>query len=157
MLETPTNTEPTSPNPKEPSSLRTWMLLLRAHAAATHSISGRLQAEHGLSINDYETLSALAHAPDRRLRRVDVARWLLLTPSGVTRLLHRLEDAGFVERTGSDADLRVAYARITVAGAAKLEAAARNHAEAICALLEAHLSTSEIAQLGDMLGELSAA
>jgi DNA-binding MarR family transcriptional regulator len=156
MLESPTRIEPASPDPKEPSGPRTWTLLLRAHAAATHQISGRLQAEHGLSINDYETLSALAHAPGRRMRRVDLARWLLLTPSGVTRLLDRLEDVGFVERTGSDVDLRVAYARITVAGAAKLEAAARNHVDAICALLETQLSAPEIAQLGDLLAKLSA-
>ncbi|MCW2976497.1 MAG: transcriptional regulator, MarR family [Actinomycetia bacterium] len=156
MLDSPTKIEPASPDPKEPSIPPTWTLLLRAHAAATQQISGLLQAEHRLSINDYETLSALAHAPGRRLRRVDLARRLLLTPSGVTRLLDRLEDSGLVERAGSDVDLRVAYAQLTVTGAAKLEAAARNHVAAICALLEACLSAPEIAQLGDLLGRLSA-
>jgi DNA-binding MarR family transcriptional regulator len=140
-----------------PTNLRTWTLLLRAHAAATHLISPRLQAEHGLSINDYETLSALSHAPKRRMRRVDLARRLLLTPSGVTRLLDRLEGAGLVERRVSDVDLRVTYAQLTADGAAKLEAADRNHVGAVRALLEAHLSALEIAQLGELLGKLSAA
>jgi DNA-binding MarR family transcriptional regulator len=139
------------------SSLLTWERLLRAHAAATHLVSGRLQAEHGLSINDYETLSALSHASGRRMRRIDLARRLLLTPSGVTRLLDRLEDAGLVERTESDVDQRVVYAQLTVDGAAKLEAAARNHIDAICALLETQLSAPEIAQLGSLLGKLSTA
>jgi DNA-binding MarR family transcriptional regulator len=139
------------------STLLTWTGLLRAHAAATHLVSGRLQAEHGLSINDYETLSALSHAPRRRLRGVDLARRLLLTPSGVTRLLDRLEGAGLVERKVSDADQRVAYAQLTANGAAKLEAAGGNHIATIRTLLETHLSATEIAQLGNLLGKLSTA
>ncbi|MDX6465240.1 MAG: hypothetical protein QOI27_280, partial [Gaiellaceae bacterium] len=83
---------------------RTWALLLRVHAATTRCMSDRLRAEHGLSINDFETLAALADAPGRRLRRVDLAQKLLLTASGVTRLLDGLRDAGLVERTGTDAD-----------------------------------------------------
>jgi DNA-binding MarR family transcriptional regulator len=140
----------------EPSpALQTWTRLLRAHAATTQLLGGRLQAAHGLSINEYETLSALAHAPGQRLKRVDLARKLLLTPSGVTRLLDGLRDAGLVERISSDADLRVAYAQLTDAGAAKLEGAARNHVGVIRALLESRLSRPEIAQLGDLLGKLS--
>jgi DNA-binding MarR family transcriptional regulator len=140
-----------------PTTLRTWTQLLRAHAATTHRLRGQLQVAHGLSLNEYETLAALSHAPGRRMKRVDLARSLLLTPSGVTRLLDGLRDAGFVERIGSDADLRVAYARLTDAGAAKVEAAARNHVGAIRALLETHLSEPEIAQLGELLDKLSTA
>jgi DNA-binding MarR family transcriptional regulator len=139
------------------STLLTWTRLLRAHSGATQLIGGRLQAEHGLSMNDYETLSALSRASGRRLKRIDLARRLLLTPSGVTRLLDRLEDAGLVERTRSDADQRIAYAQLTVNGAAKLEVAARDHSGAICALLEAHFSAAELAQLGSLLGKLSTA
>jgi DNA-binding MarR family transcriptional regulator len=75
----------------------------------------------------------------------------------VTRLLDRLEDAGLVERIESDVDQRVVYAQLTVDGAAKLEAAARNHIDAICALLETQLAAPEIAQLGSLLGKLSTA
>jgi DNA-binding MarR family transcriptional regulator len=132
-----------------------WTRLLRAHSAATHRLGGQLQAAHGLSMNEYEALSALARAQGRRMKRVDLARELLLTPSGVTRLLAGLEEAGLVERMGSDADLRVAYARLTDAGAAKLEAAARDHLGTIRTVLESRLSGPEIAQLGDLLGKLS--
>ncbi|MDX6470259.1 MAG: hypothetical protein QOF75_2062 [Gaiellaceae bacterium] len=133
---------------------RTWALLLRVHAAATRCMSDRLRAEHGLSINDFETLAALADAPGRRLRRVDLAQKLLLTASGVTRLLDGLRDAGLVERTGTDADQRVAYAQLTSAGAAVLDAASPDYAAGIHAL-ESQLSEAELAQLGDLLGKLA--
>jgi DNA-binding MarR family transcriptional regulator len=134
--------------------VRTWALLLRAHAAATRCMSDRLRAEHGLSINDYETLAALAEAPDRRMKRVDLARKLLLTASGVTRLLDGLRNAGLVERTGTDADQRVAYAQLTPAGAALLDAASPDYAAGILAL-ESQLSDAELAQLGDILAKLA--
>jgi DNA-binding MarR family transcriptional regulator len=91
------------------------------------------------------------------MRRVDLARWLLLTPSGVTRLLDGLTKAGFVERTGSEADHRVVYAQLTVGGAAKLAAATGEHVEAIHKLLENQLSPAELTQLGCLLGKLSRA
>jgi len=73
-----------------------WARLLRAHASATRELSAQLQSEHGLSINDYECLLVLSHADEGGLRRVDLAGELLLTPSGVTRLLDGLQDAGYV-------------------------------------------------------------
>jgi DNA-binding MarR family transcriptional regulator len=135
-------------------ALRTWTRLLHAHAVVTQLLGSRLLAVQGLSINDYETLAALARAPRQRMRRIDLARRLLLSPSGVTRLLNGLTDAGYVERKGSDADLRVAYAQLTRAGAAKLEAASGEHVDAIHKLLERQLSAAEIIQLGDLLGKL---
>ena len=71
-----------------------WVALLRAHAATTRQLSALLVAEHGLTINDFEALLHLSRAEDRRMRRVDLAGELLLTASGVTRLLDGLEAAG---------------------------------------------------------------
>jgi predicted transcriptional regulator len=82
----------------EQASARTFAALLRAHAAATRSLSAQLSAEHGLTLSDYEVLLRLAHAEDRRMRRVDLAEQVLLSASGVTRLLDGLEQSGFVER-----------------------------------------------------------
>jgi DNA-binding MarR family transcriptional regulator len=140
---------------ESPSTLRVWSLLLRVHGVKTQLVSGRLQAAHGLSINDYETLAALAQAPGRRMKRVELARALLISSSGVTRLLDGLQDAGLVERTGSDADLRVAYAQLTAAGAAMLEAASCDYVDSIGMLLETHLTADELEQLGALLGKLS--
>jgi DNA-binding MarR family transcriptional regulator len=138
-------------------AIRTWTRLRHAHAAVTQQLGSQLLVAQGLSINDYETLAVLARAPGQRMRRVDLARWLLLTPSGVTRLLDGLTKAGFVERTGSEADHRVVYAQLTVGGAAKLAAATGEHVEAIHKLLENQLSPAELTQLGCLLGKLSRA
>ena len=77
---------------------RAWVALLRAHATLTREMDANLQAEHQLTINDYEVLLALARAPERKMRRVDLAGQVLLTQSGITRLLQGLERAGLVER-----------------------------------------------------------
>ena len=137
-----------------PPAVRAWTRLLRAHASTTRLLNTELQAEHGLSLNDYEALYVLAHAEGRRLKRVELSRRLLLTPSGVTRLLEGLERAGLVERISCPTDLRVAYAQLTDAGAEKLEVASCGHVGSIRALLEEHLSGDEIEELAETLGKL---
>jgi DNA-binding MarR family transcriptional regulator len=134
--------------------VRAFARLLRAHAATTRRLSADLQAEHGLTINDYEALLLLSQAEDRRMKRVDLARSLVLTPSGVTRLLEGLEGAGLVERASCDADLRVTYAQLTDAGSARLEAASCSHVGSIRTLLEESLTADEIDALAEMLGKL---
>jgi DNA-binding MarR family transcriptional regulator len=136
---------------------RAWTRLLRAHAATARQLSASLQAEHGLSLNDYEALELLARAEGRRLKRVELARRLVLTPSGVTRLLEGLEEAGLVARASCPADLRVSYAELTHAGAERLEAASCGHVGSIRALLEEHLSDEEIEELAELLGRLPGA
>ncbi len=135
-------------------SLRAFAHILRAHAATTRLLSAQLQAEHGLTINDYEALLLLANADERRLKRVDLARRLLLTPSGVTRLLEGLERSGLVERTACSTDLRVAYAQLTDKGREALEAASCGHVSSIQSLFEEHLSQAEIEELGELLARL---
>lgn len=135
-------------------ALQAWSRLLRAHASTTRLLSARLQAEHGLTLNDYEALLVLSQAQDRRLKRVDLARRLLLTPSGVTRLLEGLEREGLVERAACAEDLRVAYAQLTDAGAERLEAASCAHVRSVEALLEQHLAGDEIDALAELLGKL---
>ena len=95
----------------------------------------------------------LSTAPDQRLKRVDLARRLLLTPSGITRLLEGLERAGLVERATCPTDLRVTYAQLTDAGRSTLEAASCGHVASIKTLFEEHLSCEEIEQLAASLGE----
>ena len=135
-------------------AVRAWTRLLRAYALTTRSLSADLQEAHGLTINDFEALLVLANAEDGRLKRVDLARNLLLTPSGITRLLRGLEDAGLVERASCATDLRVTYAQLTDAGRDKLEAASRAHIASIRALLEEHFARDELDSIADMLGKL---
>jgi DNA-binding MarR family transcriptional regulator len=137
----------------EPAVLA-WTRLLRAYASTTRSLSAELQEEHGLTLNDYEALLVLSRAQDGRLKRVDLARSLLLTPSGITRLLQGLEDAGLVERASCATDLRITYAQLTDAGREKLEAASCGHVGSIRTLLEEHLSQKEIDTVAAILGKL---
>lgn len=139
---------------QDTAALRAWTRLLRAHAASTRLLSAGLQAEHGLTINDYEALWVLSQAEGGRMRRVDLARSLLLTPSGVTRLLEGLEAAGLVRKAVCPSDLRVTYAELTDAGRAKLQAASSAHLRSVRALFEEHLSGEEIELLAHVLGKL---
>jgi DNA-binding MarR family transcriptional regulator len=88
------------------------------------------------------------------MKRVDLARRLMLTPSGVTRLLEGLERAGLVERAACDSDLRVTYAQLTDAGAAKVEAASCGHEGSIRALLGEHFTEQELETLAGLLAKL---
>ena len=99
--------------------------LLRAHATLRRELEARLVAEHGLTVSDFDTLLHLSHEPGYRMRRVDLADRLALTPSGVTRLLHGLMAAGHVENASCSDDARVSYAVLTDDGLRLLEAAAR--------------------------------
>lgn len=135
-------------------AVRAWTRLLRAYALTTRLLSAELQEGHGLTINDFEALLVLSHAEGGRLKRVDLARNLLLTPSGITRLLRGLEDAGLVERASCATDLRVTYAQLTDAGREKLEAASSAHMASIRALLEEHFARDELDAIAEILGKL---
>ena len=138
----------------EQASARAFAALLRAHAAATRNLSSQLAAEHGLTLSDYEVLLRLAHAPDRRMRRVDLAEQVLLTASGVTRLLDGLERSGFVERASCPSDRRVVYAVLTAQGYDKLRTAARTHVAQIDALFTARLDEADLDELTSLLTRL---
>lgn len=150
-----TQLSPTPPSAAElPPAVKAWTRLLRAHATTTRLLNARLQSEHGLTINDYEALQVLSCAEGQRLKRVELARRLVLTPSGVTRLLEGLEQAGLVARAACPGDRRVTYAQVTDAGLAKLRAASCGHEGSIRSLLEEHLSPGEIEQLAEVLGKV---
>jgi DNA-binding MarR family transcriptional regulator len=135
-------------------AVEAWARLLRAHAATTRALSTELVADHGLTINDYEALLLLSKAEGGRMRRVDLAEGLLLTASGVTRLLDGLEAAGLVERAACAADRRVVYAVLTSEGRERLAAASSSHLKAIRELFEQRLDPLELRQLSELLGRL---
>jgi DNA-binding MarR family transcriptional regulator len=135
-------------------AVRAWTRLLRAYVSTTRLLSAELQESHGLTLNDYEALLVLSRADDGRLKRVELARSLLLTPSGITRLLQGLEDAGLVERASCATDLRVTYAQLTDAGRDKLEAASGGHIASIRALFDEHFAHDEIDAIAELLGKL---
>jgi DNA-binding MarR family transcriptional regulator len=131
-----------------------WIALLRGHAALTRALNSDLVNTHGLTLNDYEVLLQLARAEERRLRRVDLAQRLLLTASGITRLLDGLERAGYVCKAHCDSDGRVTYAVLTDAGLEQLKAASATHAEGIQERFGNGYSDEELGTLAELLGRL---
>jgi DNA-binding MarR family transcriptional regulator len=117
-------------------------------------MSARLEAEHGLTLNDFDVLAQLYFAPDRSLRRIDLARQVLLTASGITRLLGGLERAGWVEKGTCESDARVTYAVLTDEGVRKFEEAYTTHVADIEELFGSRLSVDERRRLGELLRKL---
>jgi len=134
-----------------------WVRLLRGHAALRRIVSAQLQGDHGLSVNDYETLLLLSRADDGQLRRVDLAEGLQLTPSGITRLLDGLEELGLVCKGVCPGDARVSYAVITDAGRKRLREASASHTAAIRTICEERYSEVELKQLSELLARLPGA
>jgi len=135
------------------AALDVFVRLLRAHAAVTRLLSAQLQHEHGLTINAYEALLQLSRA-ESPMRRVDLADSLLLTASGVTRLLEGLERGGLIARRACPSDARASYSELTDAGQAKLREASASHIAAVRALLEERFESEELAQLASLLDRL---
>ena len=134
--------------------LEAWIAFLRAHASVTRELSARLEAAHGLTLNDYDCLVQLAYAPERSLRRIDLARSVLLSPSGITRLLDGLEREGWVEKRSCDSDARVTYAHLTDAGLAKFKTARKTHLADIEQAFGSRFTAEELAAVSSLLGRL---
>ena len=139
--------------PVEPG-LEAWVNFLRAHASLTRALSARLEAEHGLTLRDFDVLAQLAYAPDRQLRRVDLARGVLLSASGITRLLDGLERAGLVEKGTCASDARVTYAVLTNAGFERFRAAREAHLRDVESVFGSRFSAPERDQLSALLARL---
>lgn len=146
-----------SPEEETPHALRAWGQLVRAHATAKRDLAVELQEQHGLTMTAYEALFVLSRAKGQRLKRVELAERLVLTPSGVTRLLEGLEAEGFVEKVACKTDLRISYAQLTDAGRAKLERASCGHNRAVLELFEERFSAEEIEALVGLLARLPGA
>jgi DNA-binding MarR family transcriptional regulator len=138
----------------ESIEVRAFVNFLRAHAAVTRQLDRELVTDYGLTINDYEVLLHLSRAPDRMLRRVDLAKLIVLTPSGVTRLLAGLQRAGLVCKEACESDARVVYAKLTDDGKERLKRASVQHVESIRRLFSERFSADELAALASLLERL---
>ncbi len=139
---------------RERPGLQAWISFLRAHSALTRTLNAELVQRHDLTLNGYEVLLQLARAEDRRLRRVDLADRLVLTASGITRLLDGLERAGFVTKGRCESDGRVTYAVLTDKGLTSLEEASKTHLAGVGKLFERRFSEGEAATLVELLARL---
>lgn len=131
-----------------------WVRFLRAHAALTRELSARLEADHGLTMSDFDVLIQLYHAEGHAMRRIDIARQVLLTASGITRLLDGLERCGYVAKQACESDARVTYAVLTDEGLRKVKEARKSHHADIDELFGSRLEPTERGQLAELLGRL---
>jgi len=114
------------PSPDDPR-LRAWIAFLQAYAVVTRRLEAELHAERGLSLADYDALVQLAIADDRRLRMSELADRVVLSRSGVSRLVDRLAADGLVARRACPTDARGSSAELTPAGLDRLRDAAPVH------------------------------
>jgi DNA-binding MarR family transcriptional regulator len=127
---------------------------MRAHGVLRRELEAEVLQPRGLTINDFEALMHLSEAEDGRLRRIDLAERLMLSPSGVTRLLEGLQATGLVANVHCESDARVTWARLTEEGIRTLECVGAEHSKAVRALFADALDDEEIGQLSDLLGRL---
>lgn len=125
-----------------------WRGLLRVHAAMVKALDAELEAQHGLQLSTYEVLSYVADADDGRMRMCDLAASVLLSRSGLTRVVDRLAREGLVQRVACNDDARGAYATLTPAGRELLDAARATHLAGVRAFFLERFSESELDALG---------
>lgn len=127
--------------------LAAWGAFLRAHSRVTRVLERELQDEQDLSLADYDVLFQLAASEQGRLRMSELAERLLLSRSGATRLVDRLESAGYVARASCATDRRGLWARLTQAGRDRLQEAMPTHLRGICEHFIDRIPDTELDQL----------
>jgi DNA-binding MarR family transcriptional regulator len=137
--------------------LAAWRTFITAHAALIDAIERDLREAGLISLTWYDVLIELAEARDQRLRLHELARAVVLSRSGLTRLVDRIEAAGLLRREACAEDRRGAYAVLTPAGSAALRAAWPVYARGIASHFACHLSATDARTLDAALGRALAA
>jgi DNA-binding MarR family transcriptional regulator len=133
-----------------PAELGAWRGLLRVHSALVKALDAELLAGHDLPLTSYEVLINLQAAPDRRRRMAELAEGVLLSRSGMTRLVDRLEREGLLERDACVSDGRGTFAVLTDKGEALLAQARRTHLDGVRARFLRHFTEQELEALGEL-------
>jgi DNA-binding MarR family transcriptional regulator len=131
-----------------------WRGFLQAHAVLTRKLEADLLAEHQLPLASYDVLVQLVEAPDRRLRMTELAQRVLISRSGLTRLVDRLEREGLVRREACDDDARGLFAVLTEAGFQRLRRASPTHLRGVATYAINRLDDAQVAALSDICARL---
>ena len=131
-----------------------WRRFLRVHALVTRRLESDLLAEQKLPLASYDVLVQLVEAPQRRLRMSELAERVLLSRSGLTRLVDRLERDGLVRREACPDDARGQFTVITSAGTARLRAASPTHLRGVAEHAVGRLEEDEAEQLSVLLSRM---
>src|SRR5438045_1020321 len=144
---TPVMSTTTETQPASEASETAARGLSRAHAALARELDAELEAAHGLQLSSYEVLANLAAADHHRLRMRDLAEQVMLSRSGLTRLVDRLAREGLIARECCPSDARGMFAVITPEGLALVRAARRTHQAASRRLLDDLFERSELERM----------
>ncbi len=134
--------------------LAAWRGMLRAHAELTKELDAELAREHNLPLSSYEVLLYLADAPDGRMRMAELADSVLLSRSGLTRLVDRLEREGLLKRERCESDARGYFAELTPKGRRLFDAARRTHLDGVRARFLSRFSRDELRAMGALWQKL---
>jgi DNA-binding MarR family transcriptional regulator len=134
-----------------------WRLFIHAHAGLLEVLETELRAERGLPLTWFEVLLFLSRAPDRRLRMTALAGSLLLSKSGLTRLVDRMVDAGLIERSVCPSDRRGVFVGLSRRGIEEFEAALPIHLEGVEEHFARHLGPGELEAMESALSKILAA
>jgi DNA-binding MarR family transcriptional regulator len=132
----------------EAAELAAWRGMLKVHSALVKALDSELEAAHGLPLSSYEVLIYLRVAPGKRLRMAELADRTLLSRSGMTRLVDRLERDGLLRRDTCSSDARGCFAVLTERGEEVLAGARATHLSGVRRRFLAHLDPEDIAALG---------
>ena len=138
----------------EPSQAAVWEGLFRTVAALMRVFESELLEAEGLSLSWYDVLVLLHYAPDGRLRLWELADGVVLTRSGITRLLDRMEKEGLLRREASQEDRRGAYAVLTEKGLEVTLRADRAHSRSIQQHFGQHLTEDDLRALSGAVGKV---
>ena len=139
-----------SPNTLSPAELAAWQGLLRTNAQLLRLLDANLKRSHHLSGSEYDVLIQLGLAPRRRLRLTTLAEEVLMSPSGVSRVVDELARQGLVARERREDDARSFDAVLTPTGRARLKAANRTHLQQVRELFLDRLSDVQLRQLTEI-------
>jgi DNA-binding MarR family transcriptional regulator len=140
---------PTADAELTPVELAAWRGMLRAHAALVRALDTELEEAHSLPLTHYDVLIYLRSAPGRRLRMAELADSVLLSRSGVTRLVDRLEREGLLERDTCTSDGRGCFAVLTDKGEELLSRARPTHLTGVRERVLSHFSDDELVALAE--------
>lgn len=132
----------------------TWHRLLRVSSGVLSELDRRLDESHRMGVNEFDVLITLENANDRRLRMTELARAVMLSSGGLTRLVGRLESGGLVRRDPDPEDARGFHAVLTDAGGVRLAEARLTHDAVVDEMLGSRLSPAGLAALDRSLARL---
>lgn len=138
-----------------PEQLEVWRAFDRAHASVTRQLEADLMELHRLPLAWYEVLARLAEAEGRRLRMSQLADMVMLSPSGLTRLVDRMINEGLVRRIPAEKDGRGTYAALADAGHERFKEASGTHERGVRDYLVDSFDDEELAHLGAFLRRIT--